>query len=363
MLRLSLVLAALVVATPLALAEEDAAPTPVADFTPLTLAALDNHLLPRHAHLVDTAAALHGAAQTFCATPDAAGLEPLRQSYHATMAAWSGLQHITFGPVADFGRRFRLHFWPDKRNVLTRELAQLLAERPEGLFRPHGFTFTSVAVQGLPMVERLLFETPEALLGEDGLYRCRLLVAVAGNIEHTATELFQGWAEGPDSYGQAVREAATTSPLLGSSADVAGLLLTGLNSQLFSLREQRLLPVRGETMAAASPRAAENWRSGRSLADLIASLEAKEDLYRQTFLPALQAQDPERAALMERAFAQTLATARSLPVPLDQAVGEATHRATVEKLARELQALRQLAAERTARTLGLVLGFNSLDGD
>lgn len=357
---LKAVLLAAAVLMPAAAQAANPAANPAALLAPSMEAVLEQHIQPRHARFHDAATALHERAGAFCAAPGQDTLAAVRVAYGAAMDGWAGLQHLTIGPIGDFERRFRLEFWPDDRNVLGRELSRLLEEKPEDILKPFGFTFASVAIQGLPMVERLAFDGDAVQAVTQDPYRCRLLVAVTANVEAIAGELQSGWRSGGTTYGQSVYDAATESDLFGTTQDLAGLLITGLSTQIHAVREQKLLPAMA---GKGSPRALENWRSGRSLDTIVASLESVAEMYRLGFLPALREADADFAALMETAFAQTLATARSITPPLSTAVKDPAQRKTVTKLMTELKALRQLAGDRTAKELNVTLGFNSLDGD
>lgn len=355
----------LVTATlPAQAAGEAAAPAAAPAVAYPTAALLADHLRPHHAAFQQAATGLHAAAATFCDDRKAAPVVPVQTAYHETMDAWAGIQHVTYGPIGDFNRRFRIQFWPDPRKVLDRDLAGLLRDKPEDVLKEGGLTFASVAIQGLPMVERLLFTDGGATLtadDADAAYRCRLLVAVTRNLATIASSLNAEW-QADDDWPAAFRDPAE-SDLVGDAPEVASLVLTGLTTQLQSLRDQRLLPVLGASLAEAAPAAAEAALSGRSLRTIAASLDALREAFDVLLLPGLTQADPKLAGLMQRAFAQTLATARSVPVPLDAAVTDPAHRPTVETLTTEIRALQQLLATRVASALGLTLGFNSLDGD
>lgn len=340
-----------------ALAAGEAPPLP-------TQAFLTDHLQPRHATFHRSTEDMREAAARFCEAPQTGDLTSVSAAYHAAMDAWGALQHVTYGPIGNFNRRFRIQFWPDPRNVLDRDLAGLLRDRPEDVLKEHGLTFASVAVQGFPAVERLIHGDGAAALAtgtEDAAYRCRLLVAVARNVERIAADLTTEW-QADDGWPAAFRDPAG-SGMVGDAGEVASLVLTGLTTQLQALRDQRLLPVLGPALAEAAPGKAEGGLSGRSLRGIAASLEAEAEAFDTLLLPPLTQADPKLAGLMQRAFAQTLATARGIPVPLDVAVADPDHRPAVETLAKEIRALQQLLATRVATALGLTLGFNSLDGD
>lgn len=69
------------------------------------------------------------------------------------------------------------------------------------------------------------------------------------------------------------------------------------------------------------------------------------------------------AALMSKAFRQTLATARTIRLPLARAVADPAARPSVVQLATEVRALKELVSGKLAPALGTPLGFNALDGD
>lgn len=341
-------LAALVAALPARAAGARAAP-PV-DYGPLLVAALEGHIQPRHAAFAAAAADLEEAARGFCA-----GDRPLadvRAAWHGAMDGWMGVQHIAFGPIQSYNRRYRVQFWPDKRNSAPAQIEALLAEERRDLFKPGGFTFASVAVQGLPVIERLAFaEAPPRG------YACELMAGVAANVAEIAGDLRDAWGDDGDTWGREVRDAAAGgSDMLGLPHEVAGMLLGGLGGELKLIREYKLQA----PLAGGAP---ESPLAERSLRNVALNLEVLSELYGLLFLPALRQADPKLAGLLERAFAQTRATAGRLPHSLVAARDAAAHRATLGTLVTEVGALRQLAAERAADRLGLVLGFNALDGD
>lgn len=321
---------------------------------------LEGHIQPRHEALQTAADSLHAAATGVC---DGGGgdLAAVRTAYHATMDAWAGVQHVTYGPIESFNRRFRLQFWPDPRGVLERDLATLLRDQPEDILAPNGLTFASVAIQGLPMVERLTFGA-EADALTAGSYRCRLLVAVTANVAAIAKGLDDAWRDPDGAWPGAFRDPVGAE-LVADAQGLAGVVLTGMTAQLQSLRDQRLLPVMGASAEAAAPDKAEAALSQRSLRGIVASLQSMGEGFRLMLASPLATADAKLGKLMERAFAQTLATAEGIDGPLGEAVKDPVRRGQLETLSTEIKAVQQLLATRVAPALGVSLGFNSLDGD
>ncbi|MEO1026149.1 MAG: imelysin family protein, partial [Pseudomonadota bacterium] len=58
-------------------------------------AALNDHILPGHAALVDATANLASAAEADC-TPEA-----MRPAFNAAYDAWIAIGHVQFGPIED----------------------------------------------------------------------------------------------------------------------------------------------------------------------------------------------------------------------------------------------------------------------
>ena len=53
-------------------------------------------------------------------------------------------------------RGFRIQFWPDFRNKTGKQLSRVLAAKDRAALDEETFSRTSIAVQGLPALERLL---------------------------------------------------------------------------------------------------------------------------------------------------------------------------------------------------------------
>ncbi len=114
--------------------------------------------------------------------------------------AWSSIELVHYGPVAEDFRGERLSFWPERKNAVEKALKSALAKADDASLAPDTFRKGSAGVQGLPALERLLFSegaseadfagSPEAE------FRCRLGSAIAANISAIAREVHAGWADG-----------------------------------------------------------------------------------------------------------------------------------------------------------------------
>jgi uncharacterized protein len=339
----------------------------------LNAALVEQHFLPRYERLAAATDRLAAAARAFCAGPDAGGLDALKAAHNEALDAWQGIQHVRFGPIELFMRASRFAFWPDPRNTTGRQLAEVIAGAQPDAITAEAFAKGSVAVQGFPALERLLFEegAGDALLAGDpqAAFRCELMMAIGDNMATIAADVVRGWKGGDLAYAELMANPGASNPYYRDHREATVDLFQSLQGGLEMLSDLKLAPPLGESVEGARPRLAESWRSGRSLENIRLNLEAAQALYEgeggygMDDVVREAAGDAELADLLERAFAQTLATARSIEGPLATAVADPARRPAVEQLALEARALKQIVNERLASALGIPIGFNAMDGD
>ncbi|MCB1860095.1 MAG: imelysin family protein [Gammaproteobacteria bacterium] len=315
----------------------------------------DRHIMPAYQQLAAETAALESAAVSFCAAPSANDLQELQQRYRSAFLAWQGTQHLRFGPVQYLMREHRFAFWPDNRGAVGRHLSQLI-EDPALLQADFDISQKSVAVQGFSAMERLLFgnTVPDAT-------RCRVIAAIAVNLHQMADGLYRDWFSSETAFVRTFANPAPDNPLYASSQALAGQLLNSLHTELELILTQKLAQPLGSSPAKANGKRAEGWRSSSALPAIEVNLQACQDLYRLAFASMLA--DSAPAAQIEAAFEQALTTLSQIVLPLSRAVSDTGQRELIIKLQQQLAQLKQLIARDLAETLGLSLGFNSLDGD
>lgn len=347
---------------------EDAIPTDT--YARVNAALVENHVLPRYGRLAVAAAQLAQTAKQYCADRDAAGLDRVRTRFHEAMDAWMGVQHLRFGPSELFMRAPRLSFWPEARGKVGHAVDSLLAEGNDRSWTPERTRNSSVAAQGLPAVEYLLFDA-EATTGEARMRgaRCALLEAVTANIQAIAAGIVADWQTGENAFARTVIEPGPDNPHFETDRDATLAFFKSLHGGLQLIADVKLRPVAGETAASARPRFAESRRSGRSLRNVALNLEALKALYLGEGGPGLSALTAPAAAdskldpLLRRAFPMTMESAQSIDDPLAKAVTDPANRPALNELVTRVRALEQLVRTRLAAALGLSVGFNALDGD
>ena len=320
-----------------------------------------NHAGPRYASFADIAALFAGTLAELEAGE--VGLSDAQISFGAAMDTWMAVQHLRLGPSQLDAREFRIEYWPDKRNRIDRQLAEALAQERTELLTPEGIAGTSVAIQGFPALERLLFVDPVA----PGTYGAALAASIGTNLAAIGTELATAWQPG-SAFLDDLLKPGSSQTAYADAGQVAGHFLTALATQLEFIAERKLRGPLGENPEAARPRLAESWRSQRSLRNAWLNALALDDFFgggsQTRFAAALQEAGADEASqeIGGRIIAagEVLST---MPENLFDYVDDPEVREKALDVAAWLDDGRRLLVRDGAPALGLNLGFNSLDGD
>ena len=106
------------------------------------------------------------------------------------------------------------------------------------------------------------------------------------------------------------------------------------------------------------PKRAEAWRSGRSQHHIVLALQSLQPL-----AIALADGDEDLIARLEAAFQKPILRALRLDDPRLEGVADPAKRFRLEALQQEVNDLRALIESDLGPSLGVLAGFNSLDGD
>jgi uncharacterized protein len=330
----------------------------------------DRVIVPGYQRFAATTATLETAMADFCAQPTPERLQAARGAFAQAMLAWQHVQPIVFGPIAAEARASRIQLFPDKTGAISRQLSRALADKDPALVAPAGLEGKSVALTGFPALEQILYDDarlPAAgASGPDADYACALAAAIARNLAGIAAGVLDEWQR-PGGFRDMMLTAAAGNDAYFTAEEASGDLLKSLHTALQSVIALKLEAPLGASLDQAKPRRAENWRSELSLASIRANLESAEALYASPggFSAALQALTDEDQLdwTMRQEFKRAFAQVDAIGMPLDAAVGDAAARAQVEALLAEVKTMRQLVSQELAPALGLLVGFNAMDGD
>jgi len=342
-----------------------------ADYAAAMSTTARNVIIPYYRGFEAATAALQVQIAALCEAPAPAHLDEARAAFAAIAQTWAGLQFLTLGPISEHQRAFRIEYWPDKRNVVGRQLADVLAKQDAAALEQERFATTTVGVQGLPAMERLLFDDnalqqfPKDAPG--AAFRCSLMAAIGDNLQNIATDVLTEWTAGEKPYLARIEQPDADDEEMPSARDAAARLLNDLLTATIAMRDMKLLAPLGDSLRKAKPQVAEFWRSGQSIAMLSANLAGMRASFGiDQGLGGLLSAQPEgkaTAAALIAALDQASSTLGSITLPLDKAVADPAQRKQVEALAEQLEQTRDLLAGPVATKLNLPIGFNALDGD
>ncbi|EHK64310.1 imelysin family protein [Achromobacter arsenitoxydans] len=319
---------------------------------------------PAVARMTDAAAALEGALGGWCAKPDAAGAKRVGEAFATLAQAWSGVEILRFGPLVQANRFERLAFWPDTRGVMPRQVQALIAAKDEALLQPGALAGRSVAVQGLPALEYVLYGEPDLLKqgGAPGFaYACGYALAVSANVAAISRDVGTAWS----AQGEFGRQFAKPQPgndLYRDQQEVAAEAMKALSTGLQFARDVKIVPVLGDTPEAARPKRAAFWRSGLSTRLLAANVDALKAFYEAGGY-SMPAGGEWMDASVRGELSSAAQTLRAVPVPLDQALVGEEGRRLLLLASLTIKNAKAIVDQDLAPALGVTIGFNALDGD
>lgn len=324
-----------------------------ADTTPYDFSQVaDKHIISGYQKLSDQTTLLKKTASDYCHAQ--ATLPLLQKVFSDTFTDWQTIQHIRFGPIQYLSREHRYELWPDKRGTVGKHLSRL-KQNTEVESPNFDISSKSVAVQGFPALERLIFSDQPT-----DATSCILIQAISTNLSNMTNSLTKEWTQGDLAYRSAFIAPSADNAFFESDKELAGQLLNSLHTQLEFMITQKLDRPLGSSLSNARGKRSESWRSGSAITALKANSSATKQLYELAFKPKLST---HLAKKIDSAFIEAEKSLLQISTPLKQAVSDPTSRKKVLQLREHLSALKQLIGKDLATELDLSLGFNSLDGD
>lgn len=339
---------------------DDAPPAAKTEPFAATSAALtDGVLLPAYTRWTDDNRHLVDSARAFCAGEQ--DLAAARQTYRQAHAAWAALQPLAIGRLGEGNLAWQVQFWPDKKNLVARQVNALLDAKPQ--LKQADLESASVVVQGLSAYEYLLFD---AALDLDQLEQkrryCPLLLGIGTHQQALSAGVLASWI---GEQGLAAQLKQFPNPRYAEGREAIGELLRIQVGALDGLKKKLGTPLaRGKT---PQPYQAEGWRSATSLASLDASLASAEALWRGADGPGVRsllgAEHGDLATRIDAAYSETRQRLGALGAPLGELLASDAGRDSLGQLYDSLDRLHRLQEGELARALGIQLGFNAHDGD
>ncbi|NQD79341.1 imelysin [Pseudomonas sp. CrR14] len=338
-----------------------AACSPTDPQTTVSGALADGVLLPSHTVWKEADVALATSAKAFCAGEE--DLPTARQAFLTAQSAWASLQPLAVGPLTEGNRAWQVQFWPDKKNLVARQVQALVNSKPA--LTAADLEKSSVVVQGLTAYEYLMFDPDINLQDATQKSRyCPLLVAIGEHQQALASTVVAQWQGETGALNQF--KLFPNDRYAEAGEAISDLLRTQV-SALDGLKKKLGAPLGRQSKGAPQPYQAEAWRSQASLANLGAALSGAEQLWHGANKDGIQALlDSDQDALKQRidaAYADARQKLAGLKQPLSDLLADDAGRQALNTFYDSLNVLHRLHEGELARALGIQLGFNAHDGD
>lgn len=321
----------------------------------------DGVLLPIYSAWHEADQQLASSAQAFCAGSQS--LAETRQAFLSAQSAWAGVQPALIGPLAEGNRAWQIQFWPDKKNLVARQVETLINNKPA--LTPADLDKSSVVVQGLTAYEYVVFDPAIDLNNDAQKARyCPLLIAIGDHQSVLAADVLSHWQR-QEGMGAQLKHFPNER-FADAKEAVAELLRTQIDG-LDALKKKLGTPLGRQSKGLPQPYQAEAWRSNASLANLGSSLASAERLWRgaeqdglQTLLSDAHAELKTR---IDAAYSDTRQRLAAIQRPLSELLRDEAGLQEANALYDSLNTLHRLHEAELAKALGIQLGFNAHDGD
>jgi predicted lipoprotein len=337
-----------------------------ADHSAIARAALTEVIRPGYAALGEATAVLSGEVDALCKGPSAAALKEAQDAFASTVAAWSKVEIFRFGPIVEDHHYERLFYWPDPKSLGLKQIQEVLAKKDESATNAETLASKSVALQGLPALEYLLYGDGAETLAKSGgeaAFRCRFAASVAANVAKMSADVAEGWANGAP-FAKVFLNPTPSDPTYHAPKEVTLELFKSFASGIELVRDQKLGKPLGAKPEEAKPKLAAFWRSGLTFPNMVGNLEGIRLLFAKGGFAQVVADDSpgvENSILFDLDHA--IEVLKGIDKPFAEVAVDENTRAKLEALRVGLKSAAQTAGDIIARNAGLSFGFNALDGD
>ncbi|MWV16577.1 imelysin [Pseudomonas sp. L-22-4S-12] len=326
-----------------------------------SMALTDGVLLPAYASWDKSNQQLAASAKAFCAGSQ--DLAATRQALHSSIASWAALQPLLVGPLAEGNQAWQVQFWPDKKNLVQRQVESLLKSKPQ--LTQADLDQASVVVQGLTAYEYALFDgTIDLDQAAQKARYCPLLIAIGEHQTQLSARVLGQW-QAQD--GMAAQLKTFPNARYAEATEAVGELLRAQVSALDGLKKKLGTALGRQSKGLAQPYQAEFWRSNASLASLAASLASAERVWlganNDGIKALLGSEQADLAKRLDAQYASTRQLLAALQRPLGELLADDAGRQQLNAFYDSLDQLHRLHEGELAKALGIQLGFNAHDGD
>ncbi|MCP2019580.1 UNVERIFIED_ORG: putative lipoprotein [Pseudomonas reinekei] len=318
-------------------------------------------ILPTYTRWVEADRQLAVSALAYCEGKET--LETARADFLHAQKAWAELQPLLIGPLAEGNRSWQVQFWPDKKNLVGRQVEQLVSAQPQ--IDVAALAKSSVVVQGLSAYEYILFDSkPDVANAEQKTRYCPLLVAIGERQKQLAEEILQTWN---NTDGMLAQMSKFPNQRYADSHEAIADLLRVQVTAIDTLKKKLGTPMGRQSKGVPQPFQADAWRSQSSLTSLEASLAAAKTVWEGVDNKGLRGLLPSEqkplADKIDAAYAASLKLFAGNQRSLTDMLNDEAGRQQLNELYDSLNVVHRLHEADLAKALGIQLGFNANDGD
>ena len=318
-------------------------------------------LVPSYSAWADADKALSQSATAFCEGHQS--LTDAKDHFLHAQQRWAALQPILIGPLAEGNRAWQVQFWPDKKDLVARQVETLLKRNTN--VTEADLAKASVAVKGLSAYEYILFD--ERINLEEAAQKtryCALLTAIGGYQASLSQEVLNDWQK-----ADGMQKRLTDFPnaqYADANEALADLVRTQVNA-LDGLKKKLGAPMGKQTKGVPQPYQADAWRSQSSLKNLEQALLSAQKVWRgeqgQGLRALVPASQEKAITTLDQAFAETLGLLSAQQQSITMLLKTDEGKAALNELYDSLNRLHRAHENELASALGITLGFNAHDGD
>ena len=345
------------------------------EFRKLNVGLLEQIVIPAYRHLFQSAVALNQQAIKSCKQPSDASLNNLRDRFSSYVNSWMSIEFFRNGPAKYLFRQNRIQYWPDKHNVVGRQLRSLLTDQNASLLDHSKFTQLSVGVQGVTALE-LLFYGEKAFdsftnINIAGQFRCQFIQAISYNQQVISEGLIDDWIRQGDGYRNGLLDENNN---LQVEKDIGIDILRLLYGEVDLIKTLKIVRPLDKSIEKAKPYRAELWRSGLSMTNIRQNLQTI-GLFFDPVSYVYNFYNLENSVVNQTETSQSIAIKidqliglsqqqlAQLSLPINEAVSDERNRQILLSLVNSLEQLANQIKHYTTVVYQSPLGFNSFDGD
>ncbi len=318
-------------------------------------------IMPTYSRWVEADRQLAVSALAYC--EGKASLDTARADFLHAQKAWAELQPLLIGPLAEGNRAWQVQFWPDKKNLVGRQVEQLVSgDKPVDA---DAVAKSSVVVRGLSAYEYILFDSkPEIANDAQKARYCPLLVAIADYQKNLAEDILKNWNS---TDGMLAQMTKFPNQRYADSHEAIADLLRAQVTALDTLKKKLGTPMGRLSKGIPQPLQAEAWRSQSSLKSLAASLAAAETVWvgvdNQGLRGLLGKDQKALADKIDAAYADARQKLEGNQRSLSELLEDDAGRQQLNTIYDALNVVHRLHEGDLAKALNIQLGFNANDGD